>query len=1252
MTEPVTPPTPQEIENVLRDRGVLSSLSEASLELLDMLPNRIDSDIRRYYRLLQGDSPLLLLKVGQNMADVYQRHCAFAAALPGHVAPPAFLFEYSGVEIYGQQYIHGKTLHEILQNEPSDNDLHAFRELVEDLAGLGEPSTEAAALSELESFSQAVLRLGVFGPADLLFIEQELLPIVRSGLLSQPPVQRWSNGDFIASNILIDQNGKAWLIDCEFAKKTHFHQEDWLRFQALSFIPPAVKAEVSQRLPADRPWLGIYFWLHQIALEHSIYTCDQLAIDLDAVIPNLLSCYLSVQGKSSVLLRSIPKLEPRLAEAWQGVAELRADRDRVLGDAQAKAGHIVKLEARLAQSLKGIEELRDDRDRVVADAKFKMIHISGLETQLADAEKCIESFRLERERYWKLENEYAELALVVAQSRQQVEALQNSWSWRITRPLRRMCDWVNKFLNVFHPPRFTCGTLLFRGRRHRLGLIASNDIGPGSGGLEATAESCDPYYLLASSRGVLPSSWIRLTYTADWEETPLALRLYADDGMGFRESRTSQLPVATLKGRNVAYAHLPYPVLDLRLDPTDQEGRFTLRDVSAVELGYVWLFLAAFGRLLREVARNPGRGPSLLLHLVRTLLANDCQALIRFLNCGDMAPVVPWTTDMPYADWVEQYDTLDDGDRKAIGQRIEAMREPPAISVLMPVHDTPEEFLRRAIESVRNQLYPHWELCIADDNSTAPHVRPLLEWFAARDARIKLLFREENGHISRASNSALTLATAEWVAFMDHDDELREHALYMVAEEILSHPGSDLIYSDEDKIDDKGQPYEPHFKPDFSLDLLRSYNYICHLAVYRRCLLEELGGLRGGFEGSQDYDLVLRAVERSRPERIRHIPHVLYHWRSHSNSTAKSCQCKDYALRASRRALREHLERVGIDAELHVVEKAVGYCRVRYPLPATPPMLSVVIPTRNRGGMLRTFVDGILCDTDYSPLEVLILDNDSDEPETVNYLRDVVADERVRVIPVPGPFNYSAINNAGVRAARGELIALCNNDLQVMDRGWLREMASQAVRPEVGAVGAKLYYADGRIQHAGVILGTCGVAGHSHKYYPRDANGYFSRLKVHQNLSAVTAACLVMRREVFERVGGLNERELKVAFNDVDFCLRIRQAGYYLVWTPFAELYHLESASRGKEDSPEKQERFRQEINYMRKHWGGTLDNDPYYSPNLTLEHENFFLARPPRARRPWASAQAPTPAGDASVADRTQSRGDAGRRRARGGTE
>ena len=583
-------------------------------------------------------------------------------------------------------------------------------------------------------------------------------------------------------------------------------------------------------------------------------------------------------------------------------------------------------------------------------------------------------------------------------------------------------------------------------------------------------------------------------------------------------------------------------------------------------------------------------------------------------------------SDQSYGYWVQQLDRLTTADRQAIQAHVERLQSRPKISIVVPVYNTPESILKSTVQSVFDQLYPDWELCIADDGSTEPHVARLLEGFAKADARVKYVLRHENGHIAAASNSALGLATGAFIALLDHDDLLAEQALYEIAVELNLHPTADVVFSDEDKIDENGRRYDPYFKTDFSLDLLLGQNMFNHLTVYRKSLIDSVGGFRTGFEGSQDYDLALRIVAKTSPENIRHVPAVLYHWRQTSEGESFSQAYLDRCIQSAQRAVDDFLNR-GKEAPIATVDRVSAetpWNRVRWALPQPQPLVSVIIPTRDRADLMRQCLAGLLERTAYPRLEVIIVDNGSVEAETRDLFASLRADPRLRILPQAGPFNYSALNNAAAREARGEILLLLNNDIDVIEPNWLSEMVSLFQRADVGIVGAKLIYADTRVQHAGVRLGAGnfdggpGIAGHFGWFQARDDFGYFGSLVLARDVSAVTGACLAVRRSLYETMGGLDADNLSVAFNDIDLCLKARASGYKVIWTPFAELYHLESASRGSDLSAEKMDRFHRECRFMRDKWGDLLQRDPFYNPAFNSYDSDYRLSFQPQRPKTW----------------------------------
>ncbi len=736
-------------------------------------------------------------------------------------------------------------------------------------------------------------------------------------------------------------------------------------------------------------------------------------------------------------------------------------------------------------------------------------------------------------------------------------------------------------------------------------LVANNQ-----GGHSWKSEGSDPWFLLQVAKGPLQPGWYLIELCIHSSISRDNAKLYFDYGEGYNEANAVELPFASGKTLKRLY-QLPATPLQIRFDPLESEARFSFQRLNIQPVAQE----AVHGLLLERLQTHDRKFKNKSVADIEKRLSrqaskenSDVKALLwqkynkTFLSNGAGGALT-------YHEWIELNESPEVEDTETLQAKQNSFKYRPVISIVVPVYNTGEVYLRSAIESVLKQSYPTWELCIADDASPDSRVREVLAEYANRDPRIKVAYREKNGHISAASNSALELATGDFVALLDHDDELSSHALHFVVQAINQHPSANILYSDEDKIDEQGNRTEPHFKSDWNPDLFFSQNYVSHLGVYRRELLTRIGGFRLGVEGSQDQDLLLRCLPFIKSDEVIHIPKVLYHWRILEGSTALDSGEKTYTLDAGIKALQDYftsLDKTGVSVEPGLVPNTY---RVRYPIPEPQPLVSLLIPTRDMLSVLKPCIDSIIEKTSYRNYEIIILDNGSVEPATLAYFETVKAqDPRVKIVPYDFPFNYSAINNYGAKFAQGELVGLVNNDVEVISPEWLTEMVSQALRPEIGCVGAKLYYDDNTIQHAGVIIGLGGVAGHSHKHFPRNASGYFHRLKVIQNLSSVTAACLILRKSVYDQVGGLEEDGLKVAFNDVDFCLKVREAGYRNLWTPYAELYHYESKSRGYEDTPEKIARFNTEIDFIKNKWGELLQRDPFYSQNLTTAREDFSL--------------------------------------------
>ena len=558
--------------------------------------------------------------------------------------------------------------------------------------------------------------------------------------------------------------------------------------------------------------------------------------------------------------------------------------------------------------------------------------------------------------------------------------------------------------------------------------------------------------------------------------------------------------------------------------------------------------------------------------------------------------------EVPYGPWYRAYipteETLEI-------QRKQKFDYSPLISIAVPAYQTPVEFLRQMIESLIVQTYSNWELCIVNASPDNEEMQKVLAEYSAGDSRVRFCNLKENLGIAENTNRAFAMAKGEFVGLLDHDDLLAPNALYEIVKILQDHPQADALYTDEDKVTTElDEHFQPHLKPDFNLDLLRSNNYICHFFVVRKSIVEKAGGFRKEFDGAQDYDFIFRCTENA--GEVLHVPEILYHWRTHKASTADNPASKMYAFEAGKRAIEAHLERTGTEGEVSHTQD-LGFYRVKYPVQGKP-LVSVIIPNKDEKETLQTCLEMLEKNTGYQNFEIIIVENNSTTDEIFRYYKELSGNRKIHLLRWGKEFNYSAINNFAVAHAKGEYLLFLNNDVKSINSDWLEEMLGVCQRPEVGGVGAKLIYPDNTIQHAGCVIGMGGIAGHMFVDMPADHTGYLHKASLLQDMSAVTAACLLMKKEVFEQAGGFTE-ELAVAFNDVDLCLKVRKNGYLIVYDPYAKLYHMESKTRGAEDSKEKVRRFQTEIEYMRCHWIDILKNgDPCYNKNLSLTKWNYSL--------------------------------------------
>jgi GT2 family glycosyltransferase len=726
------------------------------------------------------------------------------------------------------------------------------------------------------------------------------------------------------------------------------------------------------------------------------------------------------------------------------------------------------------------------------------------------------------------------------------------------------------------------------------------DMSSGAEGYRVTGPN--PELRLRSDRPELPSGWVVVSYRCCGSEVPSQFTLLADT----QEPGLQRFSLPASQTGAEVIVRLPYRVLGMRLQPPAGAGRFEVDTLQITELGAT--------QLLREVLRPYGnvlrQEPEMAWHFFRRGLQVLRRHGFRELQ-ATLAGRFMYGPELRYTQWVRRYDTLTAHDRSMARRRLAQFRLRPTFTIIAPVdHGQPPE-LAYLLTSLRDQWYPDWELLLVEVRSLSDASRAAIRRQSSEDRRIRFVEASRPLRWFQAVGQALTQATGTFCGLVDYAAELSSHALYTMASECNEHPDAKMIYSDEDHIDGTGLRHSPLFKPDWNPDLLCSQPFVGHLTVYRTSLLRNLGGWRAELDGLEEWDLALRASAAIPETHIRHVPYVLCH--QHTDTARPAGDVRSRTATA-RRIVGEHLQRLGGVAELS--ETTDGLLRVRYSTGARP-LVSIIVPTRNGKTLLQRCVTGLREKTDYTNFELLVVDNRSDDPATLEYLRELGAQPNVRVLRFDAPFNFSAVNNFAAAHARGSILALLNDDIEVIAPDWLSEMVGHALRREVGAVGAKLYYPDGRIQHAGIILGMGRVAGQAYRGLPEPDPGSSVRTFAVHDVSAVTAACMLLRAEVYHSVGGL-DANLPVAHGDVDFCLRLRQRGYRVVWTPHAQLYHWESATRGLDRSVTKVKRLRREEALMLKRWGSALRCDPAYNPNLTLAAPDFAVAFPPRVKKPW----------------------------------
>lgn len=712
---------------------------------------------------------------------------------------------------------------------------------------------------------------------------------------------------------------------------------------------------------------------------------------------------------------------------------------------------------------------------------------------------------------------------------------------------------------------------------------------------------------------VVPSGWVYVESRMIRRGAHLVARLYVDTGSGFSDAESFVIPAAR-SGNIKQVIRIPRNTRRLRLSPMRGEGAVRLDFFRITKISNVERVARMVEWTIGDIIKFRDVGRARKYNITLRRLLTDLSGVY-----ADCAKLRFHSAPLDYRSYVEKFDVLRQSDIASIRRHIDYFKKRPLISILIRVRGASLEYLESAIQSIFTQIYGNWELCIAVDDVNVSEVAQFLKSISEKDDRVKIVFMSSGGYASIAVNAALGLATGEFSTTLGQSDVLSPLALYLIALKVNEIDDLNIIYSDNDEIDGRGIRGNVRFKSSWNPDLFFSSDMVSRSAAYRTSLLREIGGFRVEYEGGQDIDLALRCVKNSTPSQISHIPRVLYHFRQFGETGLTDTYAEGDACNAKERALSEFFQgQPGVKVSRG---ELAGTYRVRYPIPAPAPKVTVIIPTRDGGLLLKKCILSIFDGTTYENLEIVVVDNQSKDRETVDFLQSLSLRGNVTVLRYDFPFNYSAINNFAEKHASGDVLCFLNDDVEAIESDWLQEMISHALRPDIGAVGAKLLYADGFVQHAGVVMGIGGFASHAHRLYPATHPGYAGRAALVQNFSAVTGACLVMRREVFREVGGFDEENLPVAFNDVDLCLRVREAGYRVVWTPYAVLHHFESYSRGDDQmSAEKRARFNREKRFMLSRWKTDQLDDPYYNQNLTLDREDFTIADFPRMYAPWSA--------------------------------
>lgn len=1112
------------------------------LQPLSVNYDRSDVNIRRHYLAFINDTPVAFMTIGIGLDDLYHKAVEFSNACPAISCKCLFYRKHNNINLLAQEYFQGCDLENGWKQKVLNEQqiIFAVKMVLKSLNTTLVNSSNEAREHELKDLIDCFSDKVCWDSFDRTWVANIYMPLLKESLLTGTALRRWTNGDLITRNIMIDIQNNVRLVDYEFAMSTHFYLNDYVRLMEFTDIPKALLLKGVGDYQALSEGSILFFWICHAILSAKVVSKDKLRDDA-----SMYNGYLSYLR--SMIIKESPSIKSFFMQ------------------------QIIN------------EKIKSD----TLEAQFEVAKL----------------------KYTKIESELRKL-LTIEQNK--VIQLQSSDLLRINNQIKKhriissLYYRIRPFLKYLSHKLFNNNVPTMRT------LANENDIKFSIDSINNIIVSHNllPIAIRSTSKYLTVYGWIIDTQAND---TLKSVNVYIDNKIftcGYGIIRTDVAD--KFKSPNYKYSGFKcdIPVEEIKagkhklflqgFTKANKEYRLAKQYVL-IDMNFKRLSI--FLRLIKKLFQYL-RSPRMTLQKV--LKANTYVkrygVKIFLLKCLQIFCGHSILNSEQYKIWIKENEPDYVSLQK---QREKEFLVYPKISIIVPTFNARITMLISMLNSVVSQTYSNWELCVVDGGSKNRDVKRILSKYAASNAKIRVKFLSINKGITGNTNEAISMATGDFIAFLDHDDILAPFALFEIVNAIQDNPDVKCLYSDEDKISGDGKKrYNPFFKPDFAPDTLRSYNYICHFFVCRKDIGDSIGWVRKGFDGAQDYDFILRLSEKT--QQFVHIAKILYHWRAHSNSTALSSNNKISSATAGKKCLEEHLQRIGSPGSVSNVLNS-EYYDVQFPLSFIP-LVSIIIPNKNQSGLLKKCISSIMEKSSYRKFEIIVIENKSTEQQIFDLYNELKKHPNVKVIEWDYEFNFSALNNFAVQQAEGEIVLFLNNDVEVISVDWIERMLQHAIRKDVGAVGAMLYYPDDTIQHAGVIVGLGGVAGHSHKCLSRYHSCYTNRLQIVQNLSAVTAACLMMRKEVFTDVGGFDE-DLVVAFNDVDLCLRIRGKGYLIVWTPYAELYHHESKTRGLDNTTERIRRFNHEISIIHERWAGFLaKGDPYYNCNLTTNKEDFSI--------------------------------------------